>query len=290
MSRESIWSQDGGLTKKRPSPAPHGIRNEKTVIYFLADFKIGSTVIKNPPGNAADMDLIPRSGRFPWVGHGNPPQYSLPGKFHGQRSLVGYFPLGCKELDTTGHICMHTQHIADNKKELSFTLWWIHGLSCPLQLSSCLEPSSAQFFLSGQCCLKPGFSCPNNTTLIISHSCILVKIWTIDPNRHFSKEDMANGCKKDVQHHYSSGKCTSEPQDVTSDLFEWLGPQKDKNRECWRGCVHREHLCTAGSNVNWCNLYRKIFWDSSKILKYNYHRSSNSTSGYLSKENENTNL
>ena len=25
----------------------------------------------------------------------------LPGKFHGQRSLVGYSPWGCKELDTT---------------------------------------------------------------------------------------------------------------------------------------------------------------------------------------------
>ena len=25
----------------------------------------------------------------------------LPGKFHGQRSLVGYGPWGCKELDTT---------------------------------------------------------------------------------------------------------------------------------------------------------------------------------------------
>ena len=27
----------------------------------------------------------------------------LPGKFHGQRSLAGYSPEGCKELDTTEH-------------------------------------------------------------------------------------------------------------------------------------------------------------------------------------------
>ena len=36
----------------------------------------------------------------------------LPGEFHGQRSLVGYSPLGCKELDTpevTEHICTHTK-------------------------------------------------------------------------------------------------------------------------------------------------------------------------------------
>ncbi|KAM7233308.1 hypothetical protein CapIbe_015444, partial [Capra ibex] len=28
----------------------------------------------------------------------------LPGKSHGQRSLVGYSPWGCKELDMTEHI------------------------------------------------------------------------------------------------------------------------------------------------------------------------------------------
>ena len=33
----------------------------------------------------------------------------LPGKSHGQRSLVGYSPWGCKELDMTEHI--HTQII-----------------------------------------------------------------------------------------------------------------------------------------------------------------------------------
>jgi len=29
----------------------------------------------------------------------------LPGKLHGQRSMVGYSPSGCKELDTTEHAC-----------------------------------------------------------------------------------------------------------------------------------------------------------------------------------------
>ena len=39
-----------------------------------------------------------------------PLQYSLPGKFHGQRSPVGYSPWGCKELDMTeyAHTCSHT--------------------------------------------------------------------------------------------------------------------------------------------------------------------------------------
>ena len=30
-----------------------------------------------------------------------------PGKSHGQRSLAGYSPWGCKESDTTEHACMH---------------------------------------------------------------------------------------------------------------------------------------------------------------------------------------
>ena len=33
----------------------------------------------------------------------------LPGKFHGQRSLVGYSPRGRKELDTTERLHWHLQ-------------------------------------------------------------------------------------------------------------------------------------------------------------------------------------
>jgi len=47
------------------------------------------------------MGLIPGLGRSPGGRHGNPFQYSCLEKPHGQRSLVGYSPWGCKELDTT---------------------------------------------------------------------------------------------------------------------------------------------------------------------------------------------
>ena len=36
----------------------------------------GGAVVKNPPANAGDMDLIPGSGRSPGIGNGNPLQYS----------------------------------------------------------------------------------------------------------------------------------------------------------------------------------------------------------------------
>ena len=39
--------------------------------------------------------------RWPWRRRWHPTPALLPGKSHGQRSLVDYSPWGCKELDTT---------------------------------------------------------------------------------------------------------------------------------------------------------------------------------------------
>ena len=50
-----------------------------------------------------------RRGFDPWVGKirlsrkWQPAPVFLPGKFHGQKNLVGYSPWGCKESDTTEH-------------------------------------------------------------------------------------------------------------------------------------------------------------------------------------------
>ena len=41
--------------------------------------------------NAGDPGSIPGSGRSPEEGNGNLPVF-LPGKYHGQRSLVGFSP------------------------------------------------------------------------------------------------------------------------------------------------------------------------------------------------------
>ena len=48
-------------------------------------------MVKNLPANsedARDAGLIPGTGRSPGEGNGNPLQYFLSGKSHGQRSLV----------------------------------------------------------------------------------------------------------------------------------------------------------------------------------------------------------
>ena len=51
--------------------------------------------------NEGDLGSIPRLGRATGGGHGNPLQYSCLENPHGQRSLVGCRPWGCKESDTT---------------------------------------------------------------------------------------------------------------------------------------------------------------------------------------------
>ena len=51
--------------------------------------------------NVGDLGLIPRLGRSPGRGNGNPLQYSGLENPHGQRSMAGYSPWGRKELDMT---------------------------------------------------------------------------------------------------------------------------------------------------------------------------------------------
>ena len=43
----------------------------------------------------------PWVGKIPWRRKWQPTPGLLPGKSHGLRSLVGYSPWGCKEVDTT---------------------------------------------------------------------------------------------------------------------------------------------------------------------------------------------
>ena len=59
----------------------------------------GGSVVKNPPANARDVGSIPGSRRVPGGGNGQLPPGFLPGKSHGQRSLVGYSPWSHKGSD-----------------------------------------------------------------------------------------------------------------------------------------------------------------------------------------------
>ena len=59
-------------------------------------------------GDTGDAGSIPRSERSPGRVHGNPPQYSWPGKSRGLKSLLGSSPKGSKESDMTDWLSTHT--------------------------------------------------------------------------------------------------------------------------------------------------------------------------------------
>ena len=93
-----------------PSPALHSFQTHfyksvKTVSGFP-----GGSMVKNPPSNAGNTrdTFDPWVQKIPWRRKWKPIPVLLPGKFRGQRSLVGYSKWGRKESDTTEHTHTHT--------------------------------------------------------------------------------------------------------------------------------------------------------------------------------------
>ena len=72
----------------------------------------GSPEVKASVCDAGELGSIPGLGRSPGWRKWQPTPVFLPGKSHGQRSLVGYTPQGSKESDTTEwlHFLSHSQN------------------------------------------------------------------------------------------------------------------------------------------------------------------------------------
>ena len=69
--------------------------------YQLPFHKVASQVtemVKNP-STMQEIWVDPGVRMIPWRREWLPTPLFLPGEFHGQRSLVGYSPWGCKESD-----------------------------------------------------------------------------------------------------------------------------------------------------------------------------------------------
>ena len=70
----------------------------------------------------------------------------LPGKSHGQRSLAGYSPWGCKESDMPEHACMHKSLYGECGNQEVEDLGLILVLSVLFAiLDKSLNPVKAQF-------------------------------------------------------------------------------------------------------------------------------------------------
>ena len=72
----------------------------------------------------------PWVGNMPWSGEWQPTLVSLPGKFQGQRSLVGYSAWGRKESEMTDNT-QHRTHVHTNTQLRilhMITIWGVRGL------------------------------------------------------------------------------------------------------------------------------------------------------------------
>ena len=78
-----------------------------------------SSIGKESAYNAGDPGLVPGLGRFPGEGNGYPLQYSCLGNLMDTRSLAGYSPWGCKELDKTEQLCTHDNDSQSNNNKTS---------------------------------------------------------------------------------------------------------------------------------------------------------------------------
>ena len=82
----------------------------RQVLFRYSHLGSPTSCVENPPANtedAGEVGLIPGSERFPWSRKWQPTPVFLPGKSHGQSSLVGYSPWGGKELHTAKHTCKY---------------------------------------------------------------------------------------------------------------------------------------------------------------------------------------
>ena len=72
-----------------------------------------SQMVKKLPANAEgtrNVEFSPWAGKILWRRKWQPTPVLLPGKSHGQRSLVGYRPWGHKESDTTERLYVLTYY------------------------------------------------------------------------------------------------------------------------------------------------------------------------------------
>ena len=101
------------IKKKKMLVRTWRIWNLCTLLAGKQNRAVHSSVVKNLPASAGDTGLIPK---IPWKRAQQPTPVFLPGKSHGQRSLLGYSPQGCKKI---GH------DLATKQKQQSNIQWEI---------------------------------------------------------------------------------------------------------------------------------------------------------------------
>ena len=95
-----------------------------------------------PMQKMQEMLAQPWVGKTPWRRKWQPTPVFLPGKSHGQRSLMGYSPWSCKESDTAERLSTHTPPGGRGRHSITCAalLPNVHGLNEPRSLAgTCLK-------------------------------------------------------------------------------------------------------------------------------------------------------
>ena len=77
--------------------------------------------------SAGDPGLWPGLGTPPWRWKWQPTPVFLPGEFHGQRSLAGYSPWGCKDLDTTEWLTLNFHELKGACIFSDYSFVWVYA-------------------------------------------------------------------------------------------------------------------------------------------------------------------
>ena len=131
-----------------PSPAPEVCFLFSSLFVIKCYIRIHrvsqvALVVKNPPSDAGS---IPGLGKSPGESNGNPLEYSCLENPHGQRSLGGYSPWGCKELDTAEHLSIQHTLEAIKKKNTCKTEYICLLPSIPSSRDSQWSPTGHTLF------------------------------------------------------------------------------------------------------------------------------------------------
>ena len=131
-----------------PSPAPEVCFLFSSLFVIKCYIRIHrvsqvALVVKDPPSDAGS---IPGLGKSPGESNGNPLEYSCLENPHGQRSLGGYSPWGCKELDTAEHLSIQHTLEAIKKKNTCKTEYICLLPSIPSSRDSQWSPTGHTLF------------------------------------------------------------------------------------------------------------------------------------------------
>ena len=93
-----------------------------------------------------------------------------------------------------------------------------------------------------------------------------------------------------ITNHQGNARQNHSKISITLYLLEWLLSKRQKIISAGENRGKTKPLCSVGGNINWYSHFGKQYGNHQKLKHKSSIQPSNSTSGYLSEENKNTNL